>query len=205
MAPRRLRDYRPAPMSDLHAGPGSPPVDEVGQLADACVRFVERATSVRLDFTPDTLSVLDHYVTEARGAKERPEALEVVARAVAAYFGEVVRRRFDAWWAPLGDDVATFQIRFRPVFLAIQPYALACAALGMVEPGEDNDIGLVIDEEEIDDIAQHLALLPPVTEEEFTLPTTRYEVIEIVVDQLKARANARGLGDVIFEDPDYDE
>ena len=41
-----------------------------------------------------------------------------------------------------------------------------------------------------------LSDLPPVTEEEFTLPTTRYEVIEIVVDQLKARANARGLGDV---------
>ena len=183
-----------------------PAPPEVTELAEACVRFVHRAVGVTLDFTPETLSVLDHYVTSAAlEAKGRPEALDLVARAVAAYFGEVIRRAYASWWHAGVDDIVSWQLRFEPVFLTLSPYALACSAMGLGEEVEGlGDAGLVIDEDEIDEIASHLAMLPPVPDDEFRLLTTRLDVIQIVVDQLKARAGKRGLGEVQFDDGDYD-
>src|SRR6188768_3178203 len=73
--------------------------DRVRDLAEGCVRFVERALGVRLDYAPDTLSILDHYLEEGRkSAAERPEAAALLAHAAGAYFGEVVRRRYPSWW-----------------------------------------------------------------------------------------------------------
>lgn len=175
---------------------------DVNDLALACVSYVERSLGVTLDFTSDTLSVLDHYLAEAKRV-DRPEAQEIVARAAAAYFGEVLRRRFECWWFAEGDDITTYQVRFGPVYLAVQPYALTATALGLGADDDRDLAGLVIDEDEIEVIGAHLAALPEVTEEEFTKMTTRFDVLEIVVDQLKARAHARGHGDVTFEDPDY--
>ena len=188
------------------AGPEPQPPPLVAEMAEACVRFVERATGVKLDYAPDTLSLLDHYVSAAAiEAKGKPEALDLVARSVAAYLGEVVRRRYDAWWHSPGDDIAGYEVRFAPVYLSISPYLLACASLGIEVESEDGSMpGIVIDEDEVDDIAQHLAKMPPVSEDEFVLPSTRADVIEIVVDQLKARAELRGHGDVTFDDRDYE-
>ena len=182
-----------------------PPI--VQELADSCVRFVERATGVKLDFQSDTLSLLDHYVKEAAAeARERPEALDLVARAVAAYLGEVVRRRWDhVWWYAPGDDVAGFEVRFGTMFLSVSPYLLACAALGIAVESEDGSTpGFVIDEDELEEIGAYLAAMPPVSEEEFVLPTTRFDVIEAVVDQLRGRAERRGHADVTFDDRDYE-
>lgn len=175
---------------------------DVTELAEACVDYVRRALGVTLDYTGDTLSVLDHYLTEARRV-DRPEAQEIVARAAAAYFGEVLRRRFECWWHDGGDDVGSYELRFGPVYLSVQPYALVATALGLGTDEERDLAGIVIDEDEVEIIGAHLAALPPVTEEEFAKLTTRFDVLEIVVDQLKARADARGQGDVFFEDADY--
>ena len=69
------------------------------ELAAACVRFVAAMAKIQLDFTPETLPILDHYVRESRGAvKERPESLGVTARAVGAYLGEVIRRHHNGQW-----------------------------------------------------------------------------------------------------------
>jgi len=181
--------------------PAAAPPD-VAELSRACVEYVERALGVTLDATSDTLPVLDHYLIEARRV-DRPEAQELVARAAAAYFGEVLRGRFDCWWACVGDDVATYELRFGPVYLSVQPYALAATALGLGSDEERELAGLVIDEDELEIIGAHLASLPPVPEDEFARLTTRFDVLEIVVDQLKARAVARNQGDVFCEDADY--
>jgi hypothetical protein len=193
----RTTSHTPGP-----AGRATPGL--VADLAEGCVRFVERAVGVRLDYTPETLSLLDHYVTSAaEEARQRPEALNLVARSVAAYLGEVIRRRYGGWWHDEGDDVAAWTLRFEPVFMTLSPFALACVALGMSEEEAGLEAGLVIEAEELDEIGSHLAMLPPVPEDEFNLPSTRFDVIHIVIDQLKARAHKRGLGDVSFDDADY--
>src|ERR1044071_4902274 len=79
---------------ELEPAPGT-----IGELADACVRFVQAAVGVPLDFRPETLPLLDHYLATRReellaARAANPEAMGLVARAAAAYFGEVVRRHF---------------------------------------------------------------------------------------------------------------
>ncbi|HEU4413099.1 MAG TPA: hypothetical protein VFS43_48100 [Polyangiaceae bacterium] len=169
------------------------------------MRYVERALGVSLDYSPDTLSLLDHYTRSASAdLAQRPEARRLVASAVAAYFGEVIRRRYEAWWhAPDAADPEGWQLRFDRIYLAIAPFAFAAAALDPDEAAGEG--GLVLDEAERDDVAERLALLPPVDPDEYRLPTTRYDVLEIVVDHLRARAEARGLGDVSLGDADYDD
>lgn len=57
------------------SGSPAPVVD----LAAACVRFVTQRYRVPLDFTPDTLSLVDQYVRDARlELKEKPETLALV-------------------------------------------------------------------------------------------------------------------------------
>jgi hypothetical protein len=202
-------------MASLDASPNRPmtssPPASVLELADACVRYVERALGVTLDYAPETLSVLDHYVRSAADLGERPEARRLVASALAAYFGEVVRRRYDAWWhVPDGGDPSGWQLRFDRVYFALVPYAFAAAALDVAPAGEveeegGEEGGMVLDPAEHDDVAERLAALPPVEPDEYRLPTTRFEVVEIVVDHLRARAEAQGLGDVHLTDDDYGE
>ena len=112
------------------AGQAEPAPERVRDLADACVRFVERAVGVKLDYEPETLSLLDHYLVGARAAAaERPEAGALVAHAAGAYFGEVVRRRYPSWWRFEGDDPGDWRIELQPVYLAFRPVQLVADAL----------------------------------------------------------------------------
>src|SRR5579862_508162 len=100
------------------SGEGEPPPQRVLDLAEACVRFVQRALGVALDYEPETLPLLDHYVGEGRtAAAPRPEAAALVAHAAGAYFGEVVRRRYPSWWRAEGEDPAGWRIELEPVYL----------------------------------------------------------------------------------------
>src|SRR5580692_3082379 len=86
----------PAPEPGPEASAPAPP--QVAELAAACVRFVRARYGATLDFEPDTLSFVDHWVREARTElKERPELAELVQSAAGAYLGEVIRREFGAF------------------------------------------------------------------------------------------------------------
>ncbi|MCS6900683.1 MAG: hypothetical protein RMJ98_08660 [Myxococcales bacterium] len=178
----------------------------VSDLAASCVEYVQRSLGVELDYTSDTLPLLDHYLLQAaRQAQQRPEALELIAQVAAAYFGETLSRRFDCWWSLPDCSVTTGLLRFRQVYLEISPYALVVAALGLPVPEDTPEVGFHVDPDDIEFLDAHLAALPPVPEEEFLRLSTRYDVLETIAEQLKARAVARNLGEVTFEDPDYEE
>src|SRR5688500_505633 len=69
------------------------PPQHVAELALACVEYVRRSTDSTLDWTPDTLPFLDAWVRQAR-EQPRPEVVQLLAPAVGAYFGEVIRKVF---------------------------------------------------------------------------------------------------------------
>ena len=115
----------------------SPPPEAIADLAEACVRYVERAVGVKLDYQPETLSLLDHYVAQARaGARAQPEILSVLAQTCGAYLGEVVRRRYASWWRLDGSDPAEWMIEFEAVYLAFSPVRLVLEAVLRVAPTE---------------------------------------------------------------------
>jgi len=183
-------------------GPAPFPIDE---LSEACVRFVEAAVGVRLDFEPETLPVLDHYVATRRAElTDKPETMGLVARAVGAYFGEVVRRRLASFWHVAADDPSTWEIRLMPVYLAFHPVGVAYDAITHGDQDGPTEY-LRIEDEDREAIESRLSELPPATEEEFFLLSTRLEVLEIAVDAIKARMMSSGLGEVSFTDADYEE
>lgn len=184
--------------------PSPPPA--VAELCAACMRFVASRYKVALDGTPDTLSLVDQYVRDGREAvRERPESIDLVAPAVGAYLGEVMRQ---ALWEARGTWTCegpheTWRLWFGNVFLAFNPIGMAREALLMREE-EGWNAHLVLDPGEREEIAARLAAMPEVDEEEYFLPTTRLDVVTAVVETLRARAEQAGNDDVHFEKADYD-
>jgi len=210
----------PAPGSNGHAnGAGSfenasadpapevmlaPPPPAIAELCAACMRFIASKYKVSLDGTPDTLSLVDQYVRDAREAmKERPESIDLVAPAIGAYLGEVMRQQFRGIWEAEGAH-ESFRLFFSTVYLSFNPIGMAREALTMME-AEGWNAHLTVDPGEREAIAERVAAMPDVDEEEYYLPTTRVEVVTAVVETLRARAEAAGTGDVRFEREDYDD
>ena len=180
----------------------------ISELAEACVRFVEAALGVKLDFRPETLPVLDHYLASRRGElltaqSTNPEAMALVARSASAYFGEVVRSRFGSFWHMPSDEPTTWELRFESVYLSVNPLAVVYDAISHGD--EEGPIAyLELEDEDREAVASRLGELPPASDEEFFSLATRIEVLEIAVDVIKSRMMAAGLGEVAFCSDDYE-
>jgi hypothetical protein len=179
-----------------------PPPEAVLELAAACVRFVGSRYHVALDFTQDTLPVVDQYLRDARAEIEaRPESLAVVATSVGAYVGEVMRRQFGAFWFAEGDHAA-WRLYFINVYLACNPLGMVVEALAP-ELAEGWHAHFEVDPGDADVVAARLAAIPDVEAELFALPTTRMEALTVVHEALRSHMEAQNVGDVRFGPEDY--
>jgi hypothetical protein len=197
------------------ADTGKPPA-HVLELALGCVRFVEARYGVALDFDPDTLGLLDQWVSDARDAEGGEHGatsgevspgsptVELVQAAAGAYLGEVIRRQFGGTWhAPEGFGTwADWRVCLAPVYCAFNPIGMAREALTL-EPQDGWHAHFELDPAEADAVHARLAALPEVGEKEYYAPSTRYDVVCIVVEALRESMRARGLGDVAFTAEDY--
>lgn len=178
------------------------PPEAVTELAAACVRFVGTRYKVALDFTPDTLPVVDQYVRDALGEVDtRPETLAVVAASVGAYLGEVMRKQFGAFWFADGDHSA-WRLYFTHVYLACNPLGMVLEALSP-ELAEGWHAHFEVDPGDADVVSARLAAIPDVEAELFAMPTTRMEALTIVHDTLRAHMESQNTGDVRFGPEDY--
>jgi hypothetical protein len=176
---------------------------QVLDLAEACARFVKARYGVGLDFDPDTLALLDQWVRDARDdAKEKPEAIELVQSAAGAYLGEVIRRQFGGSWDVVHGDFAEWRLQLAPVFCSFNPVGMIREAL-LLESQDGWHAHFELDPAEAESIEARLAALPQVDEDDYYAPSTRYDVVCIVVDALRDGMRARGLGDVTFGPEDY--
>jgi hypothetical protein len=203
-------DAEAGPFEDEDPGPdaGSPPPPQVEELAAACVRFVAARYGATLDFEPDTLSFVDHWVREGRAelageprGAGKPEAVELVQATAGAYLGEVVRRFFGARWVAEGEH-PSWKLCMSNVYCAFNPIGMAREAV-LLEPAEGWHAHLELDPAEREAVEARLAALPEVDDDEYYAPTTRFDVLCILVDALRASMRARGLGDVRFTPDDY--
>jgi hypothetical protein len=184
---------------------------QVQELAAACVRFVATKYKVPLDFTPDTLSLVDQYVRDTRepSAAEKidnPEerlarALPIVEGAIGAYLGEVIRRAHGGIWDADGDP-STWRVLMTRVYLAFNPMAMAREALTLEH---EQGANLETDPAQSEALEARLAALGEVDDTEYFAPTTRFDMIEIVVEALAAQARIDGTADVRFTRDDYDK
>ena len=180
-----------------------PPPAQVAELAAACARFVATRYGAALDFAPDTLSFVDHWLREARvDLVERPEAAEVVQASAGAYLGEVIRGAFGGHWVAEGHH-SEWRLELERVYCAFNPIGMAREAL-LLEPAEGWHAHFELDPGEREAIDARLAALPQVDDEEFYAPTTRFDVVSIVFEALRDGMRARGLADVRFTPDDYE-
>jgi hypothetical protein len=189
---------------DLRGDPDATadPPQEVAEMAAACVRFVASRYQSPLDFTPDTLSLLDHWLRDARAdIAARPEAAILVQSAAGAYLGEVVRRQFGARWVS-GGEPQEWRLCLSTVYCAFNPLGMAREAL-LLAAADGWHAHLELDPGERDAVEARLEALPAADDEEFYAPSTRFDILWIVVEALRGSMRARGLDDVRFSPGDY--
>jgi hypothetical protein len=183
-------------------GAAMPPPPEIADLAEACVRFIAARYGATLDFNPDTLSFVDHWIRDARAdVLERPEAVEIVQASAGAYLGEVIRRAFGAHWATEGGH-ADWRLELERVYCSFNPIGMVREAL-MSDTAEGWHAHFELDPAESEAMEERLATLPPATSDEYYAPSTRFDVVSILFDALRSGMRARGLADVRFTAEDY--
>jgi hypothetical protein len=179
---------------------------EILELSENCRQFTLSAVGVELDYDVETLPLLDEYLRGAvAGLKDRPEAEPLVTRTVAAYFGEVVRRKMDGFWRRRPDPNDEWELCARRALLSLSPLGvvLEVIARSTEHDGPSGELRLAPDDQRLAE--ERLAMIPPVSEEEYYLLSTRQEVIETVYEALRARLKAEGRESLVFEESDYED
>jgi hypothetical protein len=180
----------------------APPPPNVAELAASCVRFVASRYEVALDFTVETLPVVDQYIRDAR--KEiaaRPESVALLTASIGAYVGEVMRRRFGAFWFSDG-DYPGWRLYFTRVYLACNPLGMTLEALSP-EEAEGWHAHFEIDPGDSEVVASRLSVFPEVDADVFSLPSTRLEALTVVVEALRTHMEQNNTADVRFGPEDY--
>ena len=163
--------------------PETPP--NLVELAAACVRFVHGATGFTLDYTPETLPVLDHYLREqVRGTQQ--EIIDLAAPAAGAYFGEVIRRAMPGVrWAEGETDFHDQRLEFEPFFLCFNPIGAALEAiLGQATEGWHAHFQVLDDAQR--EVARALEVTGEVEADDYYTLCVRLETLLQVADVVSA-------------------
>lgn len=172
----------------LHAGNGH---TQTSGLAASCVRFVKQSLNLELDFSPDTLPILDHYLTEAR-ADGMTEALELVSACAGAYFGELVcQHSLGARWAFNPDAHQHCRIEYANCFLFFNPIGAALeAATNQEAHGWSAHFQVLESNRSL--VRDTLERVGAVQARDFFKLSVRWEALELVTRTLLEHQKAQG-------------
>jgi hypothetical protein len=171
-------------------------------LVAGCRLAVQRVVGIDLDFTQETLPLLDHYMSSATGSRE--EITHLIAPMCGAYFGEVLRRSIGPaqWLAPSASEPWELRLQFEEVFLELNPAGVALEAL-MRETSVGWGAHLTVRRRDRVHVESSVALLGDVREDDYYRLSLRYEVVEQVVRTLGRAAQAAGDAEQRFNADDY--
>lgn len=165
----------------------TPPIVE--DLALGAFRLVKQALGIELDFTAETLPILDHYLATLRegGGEPDEKLVTVVGPCAGAYFGEVARRTLPdlAWALPDdGHDYRGWRLEGTRAPLSFNPIGAALEAI-FREAMSDWSAHIELPPEQRARVERALASAPPIREEDFHRLTVRYEALEEVLVALR--------------------
>ncbi|MFO7567146.1 MAG: hypothetical protein R6X02_31160 [Enhygromyxa sp.] len=204
-------------------GEATPTVPLIEQLASAFREQVRRALGIELSDEVGTtaLAFVDHYLGSLRDETREP-IISLVAANAGAWFGELVRREIGGFWIGDGVDPRRLRLLLEPQFVHFSPVDMAYEAIlsGSVEPGDPRvPQGATLDsayhlrkrspapfEHEPADhdwVLDRLAESPPVPEDQFYSLTGRFETLELILELLASREQARGREPTRYHLNDY--
>ena len=160
----------------------TPPPGEVFDLAERAVEYVRKALGQTLDYTPDTLPILDHYL--AGIPADRDEIVVLVAATAGAYFGEVARKALGGAWE---NDGGEWRLSLGPG-IRLSPSAIAAEAIAQA-PRPEVDASFEVPDEDRAAVEDALRDLE-VPEEEYYSLSGRLETLTTVAELLAARRSS---------------
>lgn len=182
------------------------PPDVIAQLAEDCIREVHEELGFELDYSVETLPVLDHHCRTARQGEAWPDNAEHLAEIVGSYFGETLRRRYHhaCRWVLSDDGPHAWRLEFEECFLCFNPLG---AALELLLEGQAHgwNADFVTHPEASLAVENHLDKLPGVAERDFYTLSVRYEVLETIQDFLELWHASREDSPRTFESSDYEK
>jgi hypothetical protein len=130
-----------------------PPPGDVFEMAERTVEYVRRATGLTLDYKPETLPILDHYLKAV--PPDQQETAALVVSTAGAYFGEVLRQALGGEW-----DTRSEPWRLvLDVGVRVRPSVMVAAAVAGEDVDEEDDyeipaaerqaVGEVLEEREV--------------------------------------------------------
>jgi hypothetical protein len=158
----------------------TPPPGAVHDLAERAVEYVRRAVGIVLDYTPETLPVLDHYLGTV--PTERPETVALIGAAAGAYFGEVARKLLGGEWDQSDADPDDWDLVLAGG-LRIAPAALAGEAILQEDTGT---AGYDVPDEDRAAVEDALTAKGAVPEDEYYSLSGRLETLQLIADVLAA-------------------
>ncbi len=158
----------------------------VEDLALGAFRLVREKLSIDLDFTAQTLPLLDHYLRGLRdedGEDVDEKVVGVVGPCAGAYFGEVVRRTLPELRWNLPDEPEQYigwRIEGIRAPLSFNPIGVALEAIH-AEPLAEWNAHVSLPEAERAAVDRVLAAAPPVRDDDFFRLAVRHEVLEQIL------------------------
>jgi hypothetical protein len=167
----------------------------VAQYADGCVRAVQRSLGMALEYDPETISLLDHYLTllpDRPRSPTRDPVRGLVATMAGVYFGEVVRHLFPSRWvAPESTNPLDWRLEFEYCFLTFFPVAIAWEVI-LRRDLPTRPAAFLLDESTREQIAERLDRLPGATLEDYYTFAQRLETLVLVAGWLVERVRQSG-------------
>lgn len=220
-SPVRVAEPRP---------PSGTPAGLARELADALRDHVRRSLGVEIEDTSTSLAFVDHYLHSAR-SETRPAILLLVAAEAGAWYGELVRREMGGQWIGDGSDPRSLRLVLRDQFLHFAPVDQALEAVlegdasrlpegaaldnafhargAPADPRAAEDAGSDAAGPDVPDdaswLADRLAELPPVGENEYYTLTCRFETLQLVLELLAAKHVGEGRSPREYGLEDYTE
>jgi hypothetical protein len=152
---------------------------------------VEKSLGVLLDYSTETLPVLDHYLREAGSpGANLPETTLLLATVAGCYLGEVLRARHPLQWNLDHEEPLHWSLTSQDASITIFPVAIARIAIEGIA-AERLLEAFRLESKLKKALANRLGNLPPVSNEEYVAPSTRVEVIDIAFDLLSGNTASR--------------
>jgi hypothetical protein len=158
----------------------------IHDLADACVRYVDQSLGIQLDFTPDTLPILDHYIENIPEEEDEraAEIVELLTPCIGAYFGEMIRRTTgSARWHDGGEDFSRYRLEFESFYLYFNPMGVALEALEREDYLNWSSHFGMLDQHKAA-VSEVLDQAGSVQEDDYYKLTVRWEVLQLIMDAL---------------------
>jgi hypothetical protein len=186
--------------------PVEPAPGAVFELSERAVDFVARAVGTPLDYSMDTLPLLDHWLRQVPEAQ--PETVRLAAAVAGCYFGEVVRRVIGGAWGDVDHGEPSTWRLLLPGGVSVAPAALATLTVLGRDDGEladDVDATWDVPAPARPAVEAALEQRGAVDSEEFFSLSGRLEVLHLIVDTAVAAAQTPGPPAAGRDEPGNDD